>query len=420
MISSFFGIHNIQPPMSQLTARNPSNTPPRSPSSDDPHQDSPSQTPPLSTQHAALHAATNDHHGGHRSFLDVIFDVRLGYDQVRASILQGLTTADFDNMRQACRSIDHCLMMPSAAGSLRYPPDLVDKCHETGLPEPPSLRPGGTCPNPPQSAVRIRTCQYYGHNILRYGNLGQTITSHSRDYLVCEVCRRNWHDNIGRHPLLGIQNPMSRHDYWRVLLAGAHITVCSLCDQEQKDRHFPQGHDGCVCYHEYYKKWWLCQRCDILNGRQVGRNMRFKTDARRHLKQVGKRITAMPQAQGPRDLHQSLSWCPCGRRVTEPSPPSIQTVPTPWPGNHNLVVAAHNPDTGLTRKTTKQCVLCCGYVVPPLPRRQPTRRSARLADRRSGRQTERKHTMLGRSGKAATRNGVNKQGFEVRGRGGWN
>ena len=432
MLLSFFGIPST-PSMSQATTPDRGDLPPSPPSSDNPDQDSPPpadpardsppSTPPLSSHSPALHAATNDHHGGHRSFLDVIFDARLGYDQVRASILQHLTTVDFDNMRQACRSIDHCLMMPSAAGSLRYPPDLVDKCHEIGLPKPPSLRPLGSCPNPPQSAVRIRTCQYYSHNLLRFGNQDQAITAHSRDYLVCETCRRNWHDNIGDNPLTGIPYPMSRHDYWRVLLAGAHITVCSLCDQEQKQQYSPEGHDGCVCYYESYKKWWLCHRCDILNGIQIEGRMKFLTRSKRNLRQVGNRITAMPNAQGPKELRQFMSWCPCGRHVTEPSPPKLQTVPTPWPGNHYLIVAAHNHDTGLTRKTTKQCVLCCGYIVPPVPaaaRRQPTRRSARLADRRSGKQKDRKHTMLGRSGKAATRHGVNSKGFETRGGGGWN
>ena len=410
MLLSFFGVPN-SPSMSQATAPDPGDLPPSPPSSDSSAQnsspppderarDSPSSTPAASIQHPLLHAATNDYHGGHRSFLDVIFDASLSYDRVRASILQGLNTVDFDNMRQACRSIDHCLMTPSAAGSLRYPPDLIDRCHEIGLPNPPSLGPLGSCPNAPQSAVRIRTCQYYEHIMLRFGTESQAFTEHSRKYLVCEVCRRNWHDNIGNNPLTGTQNQMSRHDYWRVLLAEAHITVCSLCDQEQKQQYSPEGHDGCVCYHECYKKWWLCHQCDMLNSAQVRRNMRFKTDARRNLRQVGNQIKAQREAQGPKELPQFMSWCPCGRQVTEPSPPRIQTVPTPWPGNHHLIVAAHNHDTGRTRQTTKQCVLCCGYIVPPVPGapRPPTRRSARLADRRSGRQNDRRHTMLGRIG----------------------
>ena len=390
-----------------------------SPPQDEPARDSPPSTTSASIQRPLLHAATNDYRGGHRSFLDVIFDARLDYDEIRASILQVLDTTDFDNFRHACRSIDHCLMTPSAAGSLRYPRDLIDKCHETGLPIPPSLAPRGSCPNPPQSAVRIRTCQFYDHIRLNQRTRGQAITSHPREYLVCEVCRRNWHDNIGTNPLSGIQNPMSRHDYWRVLLAKGHITVCSLCDQEQKQQYSPQGHDGCVCYHELYKKWWLCQRCDILNGLWTLREIKFKTDTRRHLKQVGKQIKSMNQVQGPEELPQFMSWCPCGRHVSEPSPLPIHTVPTPWPGNHHLIQAVHNHDTGLTRRTTKQCVLCCGYIVPPAPR-QPIRRSARLADRKSGKQNDRKHTMLGRNGKTATRHGVNSKGFEVRGRGGWN
>ena len=426
MLLSFFGVPSSSS-MSQATTPDPGDLPPSPPSSDnsaqdssspqdEPAQDSPSSTPSASIQRPLLHAATNDYHGGHRSFLDVIFDARLGYDRVRASILQGLNTVDFDNMRQACKSIDHCLMTPSAAGGLRYPPDLIDRCHEV-------LPPLGSCPNPPQSAVRIRTCQYRAHILMRHGTGGQAIAAHSPEHLVCEVCRRNWHNN-GNNPLTGAQNQMSRHDHWRVLLAGAHITVCSLCDQEQKQQYSPEGHDGCVCYHECYKKWWLCHRCDLLNALQVSGRISFKANAnaRRTLKQVGNVITALLKVQGPKELPQFLSWCPCGRHVTEPSPPRIQTVPTPWPGNHHLIVAAHNHDTGKTRKTTKQCVQCCGYIVPPVPAapRPPPRRSARLADRRSGRQNDRKHTMLGRNGKTATRHAVGKKGFEVRVGGGWN
>lgn len=431
MLLSFFGVPSTSS-MSQATTPNLGDLPPSPPSSnnsaqdsssppDDPARDSPS-TPSNSIQRPLLHAATTDYQGGHRPFLDVIFDARLVYGGIRASILQGLNTVDFDNMRQACRSIDHCLMTPSATGSLRYPPDIVDKCHETGLPKPPSVGPLCSCPNPPQSAVRIRTCQYYEHTRLRYRFRDQAITAHPRDYLVCEICRRNWHDNIGTDPITRIQNTMSRHDHWRVMLTGAHITVCSLCDQEQKQQYSPEGHDGCVCYQNYYKKWWLCHRCDMLNSAQVHYNAEFLTNARRHLRLVGNRITSMPQAQGPKELPQFLSWCPCGRHVTEPSPPRIQTVPTPWPGNHHLIVAALNHDIGVRRKITKQCVLCCGYIVPPVPGAAPrhgTRQSARLADRRSGRQKDRKHTMLGRNGKAATRLGVNDKGFEIRGGGGW-
>ena len=105
---------------------------------------------------------------------------------------------------------------------------------------------------------------------------------------------------------------------------------------------------------------------------------------------------------------------PCGRQSSESAPPSIQNVPTPWPGNHNVIASTPDRDTGRRRQTAKQCVLCSGYIVPRVPvARPPTRRSARLADRKSGRQNDRQHTMLVRSGKAATRHGVNRKGFEV-------
>ena len=390
---------------------------------DTPSHGSSSPTPSLQTQYPALHAATDDSYGGHRSFLDVIFDVRLEYGEVRTLILQGLTTVDFDNLRRACRSIDHCLMKPSATGNLGYPPDLIDKCHETGLPVPPSLPPCGSCPNPPQSTVRIRACQLHDHFDLRNANPHQANISHPRGHLVCEVCRRNWHHNIGTNPFAATPNRTTRHNQWRVLLARAHITLCGLCDLEQK-RHHPAGHDGCLCYREYYKTRWLCQRCDVQHGFNVHHDIGTLTARLRHLKHVpGKTpMQIMPDAQGPRNLPQWLSWCLCGRQVSEPAPGIIQAVPTPWPGNHNLIVPMLNHDTGRRKQTTKQCVLCCGYIVPPgntTARQQPVRRSVRLADRKSGRQRQRKHTMLDRSGKRATRHEVSGKGFEVRARGGW-
>lgn len=47
------------------------------------------------------------------------------------------------------------------------------------------------------------------------------------------------------------------------------------------------------------------------------------------------------------------------------------------------------------------------------------RRSERLADRKAGRTGERRHVMLGGSGKGVTKHGVSKKGFEVRKGGGW-
>ena len=378
--------------------------------SDSSSSESPSPVDSLPSRYPDLHAATTDYRGGHRSFLDVIFDANLVYDGVRTAILHGLNTADFDNLRLTCRTIDHWLMMPSATGALRHPPDLVDKCHESGLPIPPSLPPQGSCPNPPQSSVRVRACQVCDYPDLRQLNPHQAITAHPREHLGCEICRRNWHDNIvpGQSAL-----NQSRHDVWRFILATAHITLCRLCDREKKRQYRPEGHDGCVCYREYYKKRWLCQLCDVLNGHNIANISSY----RRHLRQVGNTMQVMPVVQGPAG---SRAWCPCGRQHSEKAPRMRMIVPTPWPGNHNIVDRVRNEVTHQWQQTTKQCVLCCGYIVPRVATaRQPTRRSARLADRQSGRQSDRQHTMLGRSGKAATRHGVNNKGFEVRARGGW-
>ena len=189
-----------------------------------------------------------------------------------------------------------------------------------------------------------------------------------------------------------------------VLLARGHATLCGFCDREQKLLYYPEGHDGCVCYREYYKQQWLCQRCDVQNSINVGGDIAYFTSRRRKLRQVGNQMRVMPVDQGPANLPRWLSWCPCGRQLSESAPPSIQNVPSPWPGNHNLIASTLDRDTGRRRPTIKHCVLCCGYIVPRVPiARPPTRGSARLADRKSGRQNARQHTMLDRSGKAATR-----------------
>ena len=358
----------------------------------------------LSVQHPLLHAATNNSRGGHRAFLDEKFDARLLYEKLRRLILQGLSTLDFDKLGHACRNINHCLRMLSTIRSLI----------------PPSHPPRGSCSNSPQKTVRIKACQCHDHLDLRNINPYQAIMSYPQEHLVCQVCRRNWQDNIGRNPLSATPNITSRHDDWRVILATAYNPVCSLCDQVQKYLYASEGHDGCVCYREYYKKRWLGQRCDLQNGFNIDRDIQSFTNRRRNLRQVGNQMRVMPVVQGPARFPQFLSWCPCGRQVSGPQPAIIQTVPTPWPGNHNLIKPVRDQDTGVRRQITKQCVMCCGYIVPPVPAaRSPARRSARLADRKSGKQKVRKHTMLGRSGKAATRHGVSDKGFEVRSRGGW-
>ena len=62
-------------------------------------------------------------------------------------------------------------------------------------------------------------------------------------------------------------------------------------------------------------------------------------------------------------------------------------------------------------------IQCTNFRVPIV--RQPTRRSTRLAGRKLGKQKDRKHAMLGKSAKTATRHGVNGKGFEVRAQGAW-
>lgn len=381
-------------------------------------------------QYQGLHAATNIGRGRYRSFLDIVFDATLAYGAIRRSILQGLTTVDSDNMRQTCRSIDHCLMQSTNTDppSLQYPPHTIDKCEDIGLPVPPSLGLRGSCPNPPQCSVRIRPCQYHDFQEIRFWH-----PHGNRELLVCEVCRRNWHDNIGTNPGTAVLNLHSRYVWWRVAIASGHVTVCKLCDREHKNQHYPEGHDGCDCYREYYKKRWLCRRCDVRNGDNIAGNIAGFARGlnRRNLRQVGNRMVSRPVMRGPvgrwlRSIPPGQFPCPCGREVSENQPPAIQAaaIPNPWTGNHNLITSVGMiPGTQQPQFTTKQCVKCCKYIIPPDRRptvRQPTRRSARVADRRSGMQGARKHTMLDRTGKAALRYGVNSKGFEVtRAEGGW-
>ena len=172
---------------------------------------------------------------------------------------------------------------------------------------------------------------------------------------------------------------MSRHNYWRVTLLGAHITVCSLCDREHKRQYYPEGHDSSVCYREYHKNRWLCQRCDIQNRHNTSHDITEFIGRKRYLKQVGEQMQIMPVAQGPANLPQRQSWCPCGRQVLEDAPPRIQTVPIPWLGNHNIIAPVLSQVTFQQQQTTKQCVLCCAYIIPLVPAvRQPTRRSIRV------------------------------------------
>lgn len=353
-----------------------------------------------------------------------LFNINKLYGDLRTSVLQNLTTVDFDNLRQTCGSIDHCLMEPTTNNPprSRYLPDTIDRCDEIGLPAPPSIGLRGACPNPSQCTVRIRYCQHAD-----FPALTQAPACGSNEYLVCEVCRRNWHDNIGRNPRTAIINPFSRHDWWRLRIASGHVTVCKLCDREQKSQHHPEGHDGCICYREYYKKRWLSRPCDIRNGDDIAYRIDHLAQGvhRQRLKQVGDHMVDTRVRQGKANLPQGQFQCPCGRRVSEAQPPAIQAglIQRPWQGNHNLITSvAVNPRRPQEPLYfTKQCVMCCKYIVPPhrgrpgaAPVRQPTRRSARVADQRSGTQRARKHTMLDRTGKAAARHGVNSNGFEVR------
>ena len=355
---------------------------------------------------------------GRQSALEGIFNAALGYDGVRASILQHLHNGDFNAMRAVCRSIDHCLMTPASGigpHRLRYQPDLIDRCHESNLPVPPSLPPDGSCPNVPGSWCRVIPCQLHNYLdvMVPYPRHG------SGPHLVCYNCRRNWHHSSTN--LAGNTAPKTRHEHWRRIIAIGHITVCRLCDREQKASVAPEGFDGCTCYRELYMRRWLCRACDVCNENLANRAIGGRILYRSRLKQVARynnslrreetTIQVMPAAQVPKLKGAAGSWCPCWRRGSESEPPPVHNIPFPFTGNQDLILPAQTVRN--TKKTTKQCVRCCGYIVPPAAGvAVGTRRSARLADGKLKQHGDRKHQMLGSQA-------VNGKGFSAREPGGW-
>lgn len=356
-------------------------------------------------------AATLD---GRQPALVGIFNAALSYDGIRASLLRHLHNGEFNAMRTLCRSIDHGLTIPASGVGpqrLRYQRDLRDKCDEIFLPVPPSLRHYGSCPNVPGSWYRVLPCQNHNYPELRYPSPHHILNQGRRteQQLVCYGCRRNNHHII--RSFGAIPNPVSRHDFWRRVLATGHITVCRLCDREQKFCTPPEGFDGCTCYRELYRKRWLCKLCDLKNGRLAMLDITNKTTYRGTLKQVGNTIQVMPAAQVPQQNNNAEPWCPCWRRESDRAPPPIVNIPYPFTSNQDMILPMQ---TGrVTKKTTKQCVRCCGYIVPPVDGvAVGTRRSARLGDRKLKQQADRRHAMLGSQA-------VSAKGFPARGRGGW-
>ena len=334
-----------------------------------------------------------------------IFNAAAEFGKIRTGILQHLHNDDFNTMRSLCRSLNLYLMAPAPRVGpeyLQYQEDLMDECDETGLPIPPSLPPTGSCPNDNGSLYRVFPCQSDKYIPLRYHR------PHGwGERLVCYGCRRNWHHNRGTNP--GIINPngATRYFWWRQNIRRSHITVCSLCDHEQKVNNYPQGLDACTCYRELYRKRWLCRLCDLQNGVVVISQQTVLRGRIKHVRQVGRRMQIMDEIQGPEtqaDRSQD-PWCPCGRQQSEKQPPpNGNNFRYPFPGYHTMIGAVLNPKTNQRERITQQCLLCCGYIVPE--NSKPTRRSARIRNRPL------RHLML-RSAKTATYD-VNKNGFETR------
>jgi len=356
-----------------------------------------------------------------RSLLEGIFD-NAGFDDIRRSILGNLNNDDGQKLGKACQSIEDCLAtpgaenaaaneavavananaaaaaatlpavpgqglagwfaplvapppMPAVAGAfppinnppaLRYQADLVDKCDETGLPRPPALAPGGTCPNAHGTQHRVKAC--------RHSRFVPGLNHANPRHTVCTGCRDIWHFSRMNANTNGTQ-----HSRWRQQITRAHISVCHLCAAEQRADH-PEGLDACTCYSTRYQQRWLCRRC---SDRDYGNVMIEIHQLRTHRRRIRQRGDSMVmRARAPRQRAGQNPMCPCWRGpVQEPWPiglPPLFDIPQPiFPGNHRIRIDG-NPMTD--PPFVRQCMICCGYVVRP----SPFRRSLRVRDRRVG------------------------------------
>ena len=290
---------------------------------------------------------------GAQSVLEGIFNPAVAYDDIRMRIMRPLNNEDANNMRLTSSRMDYGVTVPLAGAGrreLRFQRDQLDECDEDWLPMPPALPLQGTCPNTPQSDDRIFPCRSS-----RYRDLRGLAPHGPTEHLVCSGCRDNGHHNILPVGLTSL------HDQLRHTIAWSQIRVCNLCDREQRAQH-PQGSDGCTCYRDRYQRRWLCWRCHS----QDRVNMWAKTNhLHQHPRAVRQRYSWMEIQDGrlPRS-----PWCPCGRgpRQAPPVPPNFFQV---WQGH---------PQDPNALPYTRQCLLCCGYIVPTTTARRSARVQARV------------------------------------------
>ena len=277
---------------------------------------------------------------------------------------------------------------------------LVDKCSERSVPGPGGRGPA-TCPNGPNSAAIVRTC--------KCRNYPEFARVCAFNRLVCSSCRSHYHSG-----------PMTwdyfadTYEGWRNIFAAAQVPVCRDCDREQHDSvDGEDGHDGCTCYETLYTRRWLCYRCSFANNTAIqNKAMRRRTafGCRKLVQRGNKMRRRVGQRNGPGQ--KSLCPCPRGRPALHPLielQPKIN-ISVDFVGNQHLLT--RNPKQNrhgvwlppLKLKSTMQCTLCCGYVVPP------KRKSERLKTKRNN-QHRAQHIMLGRKGERLGGDSINDHGF---------
>lgn len=211
---------------------------------------------------------------------------------------------------------------------------------------------------------------------------------HYSDRLVCQGCRDIQHFE----PFSGGGAPPT-YPGWRLLIARAKVSVCRLCDREQRAEAGDEGFDGCTCYADLYQSRWLCHSCDDHNQNNAFRQgVVFKARVC-SLQIVANRMTI---ARRPLVPPHERPICPCGRAkvlIDSTFNPPLHFANAhfrDFPGHHNLETYVHGNFRLPPRKLqgTKQCFFCLGYIVPP------RRRSARLRNRRLEEHGLQEHHML--------------------------
>lgn len=340
---------------------------------------------------------------GTQSILEGLFNPAATFEGIRDAILGTLDNDDFNRLQRTSSSMNSHLTIP-IPGLAVIPPylptpvrrnqaSLRDFCDERILIAPRAVgHPGGVgapnCASHHGSHARVADCQKDQYRFLA----GRRLLIHNfLPRSVCEYCRRRDHYHTPRlRDTQGAALPGQRYRYqeYFFILCQARIDVCYDCDSSQRSLH-PRGLDGCTCYRDWYQRRWLCGECDARNIERLQDKMYRVIDNRPRIIQRGRRM----EIDNPRPRFRG---CPCGGRKLLPVQTYHQPDPlgaiapqahTPWvagavphpvppqafrpPANHQFhIPLATNP------ARVQQCVVCCGYIVPPTGTRASTRSRA--------------------------------------------